>query len=135
MYYNIERHNIIVMELEEILKKYIEVKELLESNELLVLSGLVESSEKQDVKDAEALLARATKADAELLALTTKSDADILARATKADAELLARTTESAADQLRISNEVSVKWMTWLTIAMLLVGFIQIIIAIVPLFK
>ena len=112
------------MELEEILKKYIEAKELLEDNELLVATGLVDFGESRNSKVADALLAKATKADADLLAKVTKSDAEVLAKA-----------TETAADQLRKSNERSVRWMTWLTIAMLTVGFIQIIIAVIPFLK
>lgn len=112
------------MELEEILKKYIEAKKLLEDNELLVATGLVDLGESKNSKAADALLAKATKADANLLAKTTKSDAEVLAKA-----------TESAADQLRISNEKSVRWMTWLTVAILTVGLIQIIIAVIPFFK
>jgi len=107
------------MELEEILKKYIEAKELLEGNELLVATGLVDSDERKNLKVADALLAK-----------TTKADADLLAKTTKADAEVLAKATERAAEELKKSNERSVRWMTWLTIAMLTVGLIQIIIAI-----
>ena len=112
------------MELEEILKKYIEVKKLLESNQLLVAAGLVDSNEKEDLKEADELLAETTKADAELLAKTTKADADLLAKETK-----------MAANQLRESNEKSVKWMTWLTVAMLLVGLMQIVITVIPFIK
>lgn len=112
------------MELEEILKKYIEAKELLEGNELLVATGLVNLDGSKDLKAADALLAK-----------TTKADADLLAKTTKADAEILAQATERAASELRKSNERSVRWMTWLTIAMLTVGLIQIIIAVVPLFN
>ena len=123
------------MEIEEILKKYIEAKKLLEDNELLVATGLVGSGENKNSRAADALLAKATKADADLLAKTTKADADLLAEVTKSDAEVLAKATESAAEQLRISNEKSVKWMTWLTVAMLTVGLIQIIIAVIPFLK
>ena len=123
------------MELEEILKKYIEAKELLEDNELLVATGLVDLGESRSSKAADALLAKATKADADLLAKTTKADAEVLAQVTKSDAEVLAKATETAAEQLRISNEKSVRWMTWLTIAMLTVGLIQIIIATIPFLK
>lgn len=123
------------MELEEILKKYIEVKKMLENNELMVASGLIKLDGNKDSRAAIELLAKTTKADAEILAQTTKSEASLLAKATKADAEVLARATHTAADQLRISNESSVKWMTWLTIAILTVGLIQIIIAVIPLFK
>jgi len=123
------------MELEEILKKYIEAKKLLESSELLVATGFLDLGESKNSKSADALLAKATKADADLLAKATKSDAEVLAKATKSDAEVLAKATETAADQLRISNEKSVRWMTWLTVAMLMVGLIQIIIAVVPFFR
>jgi hypothetical protein len=123
------------MELEEILKKYIEAKKLLESNELLVETGFLDLGESKNSKAADALLAKATKADAEILAKTTKADADLLAQVTKSDAEVLAKATENAADQLRISNEKSVRWMTWLTVAMLTAGLIQIIIAVIPFFK
>ena len=112
------------MELEEILKIYIEAKKLLEGNELLVASGLVDLDGSKDLKAADALLAR-----------TTKADADLLAKTTKADAELLAKETERAADQLRASNEASVRWMTWMTIAMLTVGILQITMAIITFFK
>ena len=108
---------------------------MLESNELLVETGLLDLVESKDSKAADALLAKATKADADLLAKVTKSDADLLAKVTKSDAEVLAKATEIAADQLRISNEKSVRWMTWLTVAMLTVGLIQIIIAVIPFFK
>jgi hypothetical protein len=123
------------MEIEEILKKYIEAKKLLEDNELLAATGLVGFGTNKDSRAADALLAKATKADAEVLAKTTKADADLLAEVTKSEAEVLAKATESAAEQLRISNEKSVRWMTWLTVAMLTVGLIQIIIAIIPFFK
>ena len=123
------------MELEEILKKYIEAKKLLESSDLLVATGLIDVGENKNSKAADLLLARAVKADADLLAKTTKADADLLAEVTKSDAEVLAKATESAADQLRISNEKSVRWMTWLTVAMLTVGLIQIVIAVIPFFK
>ncbi|MDO8486143.1 MAG: hypothetical protein Q7S77_00365 [Candidatus Staskawiczbacteria bacterium] len=120
------------MSLEEILQKYIEAKKLLESNELLVATGLINLGESKDSKAANALLAKVTKADADLLAKTTKADANLLAEVTKSDAEVLAKTTETAANQLRISNEKSVKWMTWLTVAILTVGLIQIVIAVIP---
>ena len=123
------------MELEEILKKYIEAKKLLEGNELLVATGFLDLGESKNSKVADALLAEAIKADADLLAKTTKADADLLARVTKSDAEVLAKATETAADQLRISNEKSIRWMTWLTFAMITVGLIQIIIAVIPFFK
>ena len=112
------------MELEEILKKYTEAKKLLESNDLLVASGLVYIDGSEELKMADALLAK-----------TTKADADLLAKTTKADAEVLAQSTERAAAELRKSNEKSVRWMTWLTIAMLTVGLIQIIIAVIPFLK
>ena len=112
------------MELEEILKKYIEAKRMLESSALLVETGLVYIDGSRELKAADALLAKATKADADLLAKTTKADAEILAQA-----------TERAADQLRVSNEKSVKWMTRLTIAMLSVGVIQIAIAVITFLK
>ena len=86
------------MELEEILKKYIEVKKLLEGNELLVATGLVYIDGSEQLKMADALLAK-----------TTKADADLLAKTTKADAQVLAQATERAATELRRSNEASVK--------------------------
>ena len=112
------------MEIEEILKKYIEAKRMLESNALLVETGLVYIDGSRELKAADALLAK-----------TTKADADLLAKTTKADAEILAQATERAAEQLRLSNERSVKWMTWLTVAMLTVGLIQIVIAVIAFLK
>lgn len=112
------------MEIEGLLRKYLEVKKMLEANELLVATGLVSPDGSRDLKVADALLAK-----------TTKADADLLAQTTKADAEMLAKATEVAAEQLRKSNEKSVRWMTWLTIAMLTVGLIQIIIAIISSLK
>ena len=85
------------MELEEILKKYIEAKKLLEGHALLVETGLVYVDGSRELKAADALLAK-----------TTKADADLLAQTTKADAEVLAQATERAAEQLRVSNERSV---------------------------
>jgi hypothetical protein len=123
------------MELEEILKRYIEAKELLEDNELMVATGLIKLDGNKDSRAAIELLAKTTKADAEILAQTTKADATLLANATRADAEVLAKATQMAADQLKKSNESSVRWMTWLTIAILTVGLIQIFIAMIPFFK
>ena len=62
------------MELEEILKKYIEAKKLLEGNELLVATGFLDLGESKNSKVADALLAEAIKADADLLAKTTKAE-------------------------------------------------------------
>ena len=112
------------MELEEILRKYVEAKELLESNELLMATGFLDLGKSKGSKAADYLLAK-----------TTKADADLLAEVTKYDAEVLAKATESAANQLRMSNEISVRWMTWLTAAMLTVGLIQIVIAVIPFFR
>ena len=106
------------MELEDILKNYIEAKNLLETSDLLLEAGLVSVNEKKDFKAADALLAK-----------TTKADADLLAKTTKADAEILAQATEIAASELRRSNEKSLRWMTIMTMAMLAVGFIQIMVA------
>ena len=75
------------MELEEILKKYIEVKKLLENNELMVATGLIKLDDNKDSRAA----------------------VELLTKTTKADAEVLARATHIAADQLRRSNESSVK--------------------------
>ena len=116
--------NFIKMELEEILQKYIEVKKILEGNELLVAAGLVYIDGSKELKMADALLAK-----------TTKADADLLAKTTKADAEILAQATERAATELRKSNESSVRWMTMMTVAMLVVGLIQLIIASMSFFK
>ena len=105
--------NFIKMELEEILQKYIEVKKILEGNELLVAAGLVYIDGSKELKMADALLAKTTKADA----------------------EILAQATERAATELRKSNESSVRWMTMMTVAMLVVGLIQLIIASMSFFK
>ena len=59
------------MELEEILKNYVEAKKLLEENELLVATGFLDLAESKNSRAADALLAKATKADADLLAKVT----------------------------------------------------------------
>ena len=104
-------------------------------SELLMATGFLDLGKSKGSKAADYLLAKTTKADADLLAKTTKADADLLAEVTKYDAEVLAKATESAANQLRMSNEISVRWMTWLTAAMLTVGLIQIVIAVIPFFR
>ncbi len=69
-----------------------------------------------------------------LLAETTQASAELLAETTKSSAKLLAKTTARSADDLSKSNAISVRWMQWMTIALLVVGFIQIVVALVPLF-
>lgn len=112
------------MNLEEIIKKYIEAKELMEGNDLLVAAGFVTVNGNEELREAELLLAK-----------TTKASADVLARTTQVSADLLAKTTEKSAEEIKIINEISVKWMKWLTVALIIVGFIQILIAIVTLLK
>jgi hypothetical protein len=110
--------------LEETLKKYIEAKKLLEDNELLVESGLVALDGNKEFREAELLLAKTTQVSADLLAETTQISAD-----------LLAKTTLESADELRISNKISVEWMQKLTVTLIVVGLIQIIVAVVTLLK
>jgi hypothetical protein len=113
-----------IMSLEETLKKYIEAKKLLEDNGLLVEAGLVAVDGNKELKEAELLLAE-----------TTKISADLLAETTKISADLLAKTTLESADELRKNNKISVEWMQRLTIALLVVGLIQIIVAVITLLK
>jgi hypothetical protein len=68
-----------------------------------------------------------------LLAETTQASAELLAETTKSSAKLLAKTTAHSADELSKSNAISVRWMQWMTIALLVVGFIQIVVAVIPL--
>ena len=58
----------------------------------------------------------------------------LLAEKTQESAELLAVTTKEAAEELSKNKEISVKWMMWMTIALIAVGFVQIVIAMVALF-
>jgi hypothetical protein len=112
------------MNIEETLKKYIEAKKLLEDNDLLVATGLVTIDGSKELREAELLLAK-----------TTQISADLLAETTQISADFLAKTTQKSADDLRESNKISVEWMQRLTIALLAVGLIQIIVAVITLFK
>jgi len=104
------------------------------------------TDEAKDVADASALLAKTKKADADLLAKITKADVDLLAKETKASANLLAKETKASAnllaeetknsaEELRKDNQVYINWTKWMTIALIIVGFIQIVLAVIPLFK
>lgn len=126
------------MNLEEIIKK--------EGNESPVVYNSITPNKTNNLLDASVLLAKTTKADANLLAKTTKADSDLLAKITKASADLLAEETKASADllaketknsaeELRKSNEVYISWMKWMTIVLIIVGFIQIALALIPLFK
>lgn len=66
-----------------------------------------------------------------LLAETTKSSAELLAKTTHAAASHLAITTEKSANQISKSNDKAVRSMKWMTIALIMVGIIQIIVGIV----
>lgn len=123
-YKDIVKNKIIFMNLEETLKNYIEAKKLLEDNDLLVATGLVTIDGSKELREAELLLAE-----------TTKISADLLAETTQISADLLAETTRNSADDLRKSNKISVEWMQRLTGALLAVGLIQIIVAVMGLFK
>jgi len=91
--------------------------------------------------EGDALLAAETLIDSDitkevvastLLAETTQASAELLAETTKSSAKLLAKTTAHSADELSKSNAISVRWMQWMTIALLVVGFIQIVVALIP---
>lgn len=93
--------------------------------------------EEQALLDAEKVVGEdITKevAASTLLAETTQASADLLAETTKSSAALLAKTTAHSADELSKSNAASVHWMQWMTVALLVVGFIQIVVAVIPLF-
>lgn len=126
------------MNSEEIIKK--------EDAKLPGIASLITSNETKDLLDASVLLAKTTKADADLLAKTTKTDSDLLAKITKVaanrlaeetkvSANLLAKETKISAEELRKDNEAYINWTKWMTIALITVGFIQIVLAIIPLFK
>lgn len=74
-------------------------------------------------------------AASELLAETTQASAELLAETTQASADLLAATTARSAEELSRSNAISVKWVKWMTFALIGVGLIQIALAIIPLFR
>ncbi len=112
------------MSLEEILKNHIDEKEVVADGKLLAAVGLITIKGNKELKDAELLLAQ-----------TTKTSAKLLARTTEASAAALAQTTENSSEELKKINEVSLRWMKWLTIALLTVGLVQIIVAVITLFK
>ena len=112
------------MSLEETLKEYIAVKKSMEGSDLLVEAGLVTLDGNKEFREAELLLARTTQVSADLLAETTQLSAD-----------LLAKTTQESADDLRKCNKISVEWMQKLTIALIAVGIIQLIVAVITLLK
>jgi predicted amidophosphoribosyltransferase len=73
--------------------------------------------------------------DASILLAEKAVDAStLLAEKTQESAELLAITTKKAAQDLSKSKEISVKWMRLMTITLVVVGFIQIVIATVAMF-
>jgi uncharacterized membrane protein YqiK len=111
-----------------------------------ITTTLITTDGAKDFVDASALLAKTTREDADLLAKTTKADSDLLAKITKASASLLAEETKASADilaeetkksaeELRKSNEAYIGWTKWMTIALIMVGLAQMVLAIIPLFK
>lgn len=97
---------------EDILKKLIEGAQSSEDSKLLGAASLVTANRAKELTDASMLLAKTTQESA----------------------EFLAKTTQESALQVRTSNEVSVKRMEILTVAVIVVGLIPAIIAIVELF-
>lgn len=96
---------------EDILKKHIEGKKPVDDSKILAATSLITINTTREIVDASTLLAKTTQASAELLASTTRVSAEQLAETTKTSARLL----------------------TWLTLALIAVGIIQIVIAIVAL--
>jgi len=88
----------------------------------------------EEREDASALIAEKAVDASVLLAEKTVDASTLLAEKTQESAELLAETTKEAAVELSKSKEISVKWMRWMTIVLVVVGFIQIVIATVALF-
>ena len=96
---------------EDILKKLIEGGPSSDDSKLLGAASLVTANRAKELTDASVLLAKTTKESA----------------------ELLARTTEASAEQLRKSNKISAEQMKLLTIVLVVVSFVQTIIAIAAL--
>jgi len=128
------------------IKKIILGEQAVKNNKLTSGEKAAAADGAKELVDASILLAETTKADADLLAKTTKADADLLAKTTKANSDLLARTTKASADLLaketkdyaediRKSNEAYIGWTKWMTTVLIMLGFIQIIIAIIPFFR
>ncbi len=97
---------------EEILRKLLEGNQSSEDSKLMGAASLVTASRAKELADASILLAKTTQESA----------------------ELLAKTTEASAEQLRKSSEISVKQMELLTKALIVVGIVQIVIAMVAVF-
>jgi len=117
------------------IKKIILGEQAVKNNKLTSGEKAAAADGAKELVDASILLAETTKADADLLAKTTKADADLLAKTTKANSDLLARTTKASADLLAKSNEAYIGWTKWMTTVLIMLGFIQIIIAIIPFFR
>ena len=95
------------MDPEEILKKLIERKKSSEDTQLLGAASLVTATRAKELSDASILLAKTTQVAA----------------------ELLAKTTRESAEQLRKSSEISVRQMKVMTIVLIIVGFLQVLLA------
>lgn len=98
---------------EEILKKLIEGAPSSEESKLIGAASLVAANRAKELSDASVFLAKTTQESA----------------------ELLAKTTKESAEQLRKSSEISEKQMKLLTVVLIAVGFIQIGIAVIDVFK
>jgi len=120
------------MNIKEILKKYISGKQPAKVDKL---EPAVSVPDNKELAAASLFLAETTKADADLLAKITKESANLLAEETKASASLLAEETKSSAEEIRKSNEAYIGWTKWMTVTLITVGFIQIILTIIPLFR
>jgi hypothetical protein len=99
------------MNSEEILKKLIEGKKTSEDSKLIGVASMVTATRAKELADASIFLAKTTQESA----------------------VLLAKTTEASALQLKKSSEISVRRMEILTIAVIAVGLVQTIIAVVAL--
>jgi hypothetical protein len=100
------------MNSEEILKKLIEGKQASKDTQLIGVASLVTANRAKELTDASILLAKTTQESA----------------------VLLAKTTQESAEQVRKSNEISVRRMEILTVAVIVVGLVPAIIAIADLF-
>ena len=94
---------------EDILKKLLEGGPSSDDSKLIGAASLVTANRAKELTDASMLLAKTTKESAEFLANTTKE----------------------SAEQLRKSSEISEKQMKLLTIVLVVVSFVQTLIAIV----
>lgn len=121
------------MEPEELLQKHMAGRRV-EDSKLLAASSLVTANRTKELTEASLLLAKTTQVSGELLATTTRTSAELLAKTTRASAELLAKTTQAAAEELSRSSKIAEMRMKWLTIVLIVVGIIQIGIAVIALF-